>query len=266
MLAAGLSTATCPCLLARQEVGVCDWDAFAASSYESISICRWLPSASSLRRPRLAQLPPGSEGHAIFPSVGSALIAICVLLLSVLTHELVRMVIADRVGGRTNLIVLGPIGGWAQPHLPADPPAHLVTALSGPLTYLALLVSAGCALAAAGEDQILQLVQPVRAAVYSPPTVSSLHLAAQYAVWINACLLLANLLPISPVRRSRGAPRLALADRRPCLGRGGCCSHCLRRRRRDCRTGGGRPATGVQRVSARMVSLGDVVGPAALRR
>jgi Zn-dependent protease len=129
-------------------------------------------------------------------SVGSALIAIAVLVLSVLCHELVRMVIAERVGGRTNLIVLGPIGGWSQPHLPSDPPAHLVTAISGPLTYLALLVGAGCALAAAGEHDILHLLQPFKPSIVD--SSSKLFVAAQYTVWINACLLLINLLPIHP--------------------------------------------------------------------
>src|SRR5262245_17921126 len=105
-------------------------------------------------------VPPDLAGYLDPTSVRSALIAIFVLVASVMCHELVRAFIAERVGGRTNLIVLGPIGGWAQPHLPSDPPAHLITALSGPLTYLALLVGAGCCLAAAGEHEILQLLQP----------------------------------------------------------------------------------------------------------
>jgi Zn-dependent protease len=130
------------------------------------------------------------------PSMGSAVMAIAVLVASVLLHELVRAAIAHRVGGRTNLIVLGPIGGWAAPQLPSDPPAHLVTAISGPLTYLALLVTAGCGLALAGEHNILPLLNPF--APVFVQTESALHWAAQMTVWINACLLLANLLPIQP--------------------------------------------------------------------
>lgn len=141
-------------------------------------------------------LPQSLSAHLPPASVGVAILGLVVLLASVLVHELVRAAIADRVGGRTNLIVLGPTGGWAHPHLPADPPAHLVTAISGPLTYLALLVAAGCALAAAGENDILQLLDP-----FAPrfmPTDSTLHMAAQLTVWINACLLLINMLPIQP--------------------------------------------------------------------
>jgi Zn-dependent protease len=128
--------------------------------------------------------------------VPRVLMGLAVLVFSVVIHELVRAAITERVGGRTNLIVIGPTGGWAQPHLPADPPAQLVTAISGPLTYLALLVSAGCALAAAGEHSILGLLSPFKPSFL--PTESTLHLAAQLMVWINACLLLINLLPIQP--------------------------------------------------------------------
>lgn len=129
-------------------------------------------------------------------SVNSAFLAIGILTGSVLLHEIVRAAIAQRVGGRTSLIVLGPIGGWAQPQLPSDPPAHLVTAVSGPLTYLALLVTAGCGLAIAGDRDILQLLNPF--APQFTEGASALRFVAQMTVWINACLLLANLLPIQP--------------------------------------------------------------------
>jgi hypothetical protein len=80
--------------------------------------------------------------------------------------------------------------------LPSDPPAHLVTALSGPLTYLALLVAAGCGLALAGEHNLLQLLKPF--APVMEGGASTIYFAAQMTVWINACLLLINVLPIQP--------------------------------------------------------------------
>jgi Zn-dependent protease len=125
-----------------------------------------------------------------------ALGGIGILLGSVILHEAARALVARRVGGRTNLIVLGPTGGWAQPHLPSDPPAHLVTSVAGPLTYLAVVVGAACGLAIAGEQNLLSLFSP-----FSPqflPHKSPLHLAAQLTVWINTWLLLINLLPIQP--------------------------------------------------------------------
>jgi Zn-dependent protease len=128
--------------------------------------------------------------------VRTALLGLAILLGSVVLHELARSLVARRVGGRTNLIVLGPTGGWAQPNLPSDPPAHLVTALAGPLTYLAIIVAAACGLAAAGEENLLQLFSP-----FSPiflNTDSTFHFAAQLTIWINTWLLLVNLLPVQP--------------------------------------------------------------------
>jgi Zn-dependent protease len=129
-------------------------------------------------------------------TVKNALIGLGVLLASVVIHEAVRALVARRVGGRTNLIVLGPTGGWSQPHLPSDPPAHLVTAIAGPLTYLAIIVTAACCLAAAGKDNLLHLFSPFDPVFEQP--VSFGLLVAQLTVWINTWLLLINLLPIQP--------------------------------------------------------------------
>ena len=128
--------------------------------------------------------------------VGAAMLGLGILLASVALHESARALVARRVGGRTSLIVLGPIGGWASPHLPADPPAHLVTAIVGPLTYLALVVAAACGLAFSGEENLLPLFS-LFSPTFAGPEVS-LQLAAQLTVWINAWLLLLNLLPIQP--------------------------------------------------------------------
>jgi Zn-dependent protease len=129
-------------------------------------------------------------------NVPAVLMGLAILLASVILHEAARALVARRVGGRTNLIVLGPTGGWAQPHLPADPPAHLVTAVAGPLTYLAIIVTAAVGLAAAGEQNLLNLFSP-----FAPQFLkydSPFHIAAQLTVWINTWLLLVNLLPIQP--------------------------------------------------------------------
>lgn len=128
--------------------------------------------------------------------VGAAMLGLGILLASVVLHEAARALVARRVGGRTNLVVLGPIGGWASPQLPPDPPAHLVTAIVGPLTYLAIIVTAACGLAFTDEENLLPLF-----ALFSPTFVgdeATLQLAAQLTVWINAWLLAVNLLPIQP--------------------------------------------------------------------
>lgn len=143
-----------------------------------------------------ATLPPAVAMSLPEVPVRAALAALAILSGSVVLHEAVRALVAHRVGGRTNLIVLGPTGGWSQPHLPSDPPAHLVTAVAGPLTYVAIIVSSACALAAVGEHNLLELFSPFQPVFLD--TESPLHFAAQLAVWINTWLLLVNLLPIQP--------------------------------------------------------------------
>lgn len=129
-------------------------------------------------------------------TVRNALIALAILFASVLIHEAVRTLVARRVGGRTNLIVLGPTGGWSQPHLPSDPPAHLVTGIAGPLTYLAIVVTAACCLAAAGKDNLLHLFSPFQPVFQDQDSLGLL--IAQLTVWANTWLLLVNLLPVQP--------------------------------------------------------------------
>lgn len=130
-------------------------------------------------------------------SPGAALMFLGVLLASVAVHEMVRLVAAARVGGRSVLVVISPTGGLTQPQLPADPPAHLVAALAGPTAYLSLIVASACTLAAAGEAEILGLLN-----LFNPqfiPTESNLHLVLQLGVWVNAWLLMINLLPAPPL-------------------------------------------------------------------
>lgn len=135
-------------------------------------------------------------GRSDLFTIQNVLLGSAILLASVLLHEVARALVARRVGGRTHLVVLGPTGGWGEPHLPADPPAHLVTAIAGPLTYLVLLIAAACSLAAAGEDNLLHLFS-----LFNPEFVQATSIgliAAQLTVWINTWLLLINLLPIYP--------------------------------------------------------------------
>jgi len=144
--------------------------------------------------------------------VGStvAMWALLVFVVSVTLHELARVVTASRVGGYPSALVLGPIGGLTKVHLPVDPPAHLVTALAGPMTYLVLLVGAGCGLALTGDQELFRLLlHPCEPKISAPPiasitglitgsSVTTLVMVAQLTVWINWCLLLTSLLPVDP--------------------------------------------------------------------
>ncbi|MEM8946379.1 MAG: hypothetical protein AAGD11_14500 [Planctomycetota bacterium] len=133
--------------------------------------------------------------------------ALTIFFCSVTLHELVRVMTATRVGGHTSAVVLGPIGGLTKLHLPVDPPAHLVTALAGPMTYLVLLVAAACGLAlnemadSGDRGTWLMLLNPCAPGIVEPGGVSSTtvpEFVAQLTVWVNWCLLLVSFLPIDP--------------------------------------------------------------------
>ena len=125
--------------------------------------------------------------------------ALAVLTLSVVIHELVRVATAFRVGGHASSLVIGPMGGWSKLMLPDDPPAHLIPALVGPMTFFVLMVSAGCGLALAGDHQFhLLMLNPVSPPINLGAEVSTFYTIAQLTLWINWCLLLISLLPIDP--------------------------------------------------------------------
>jgi Zn-dependent protease len=128
--------------------------------------------------------------------------ALMVLLVSVALHELARVIAALRVGGQASTLVIGPIGGFSKVHLPADPPAHLLTAMVGPLVSFALLVIAACGLALSGHRDVLKFfMSPNDLEVVFPHLGAqfiSLTMLAQLFVCINGCLLLVSLLPMDP--------------------------------------------------------------------
>jgi len=123
----------------------------------------------------------------------TATLTLAVLFFSSALHELARVVTAARIGGHTTTVILSPIGGLTKPVLPPDPPAYLVVALAGPVTYLVLMVIGGCSLALEGDRHFLLLLNPLH-----PQFNSSGLLVGQLVVWVNWCLLLACLLPVDP--------------------------------------------------------------------
>lgn len=125
--------------------------------------------------------------------------AIVVLVVSVALHEVARVVAAARVGGHATSIVLGPVGGLTKLHLPVDPPAHLITALVGPMIFFVLMVAAGCGLALAEDRHVHRLLlNPTAPPIAVALNASTFHTLGQLIVWVNWCLLLISLLPIDP--------------------------------------------------------------------
>ena len=69
---------------------------------------------------------------------GYGLLSLCILLLSVLAHEIGHCYAAAQVGGVSEQIVLAPWGGLTSPRVPREPQHELVTSLAGPLVNLSI--------------------------------------------------------------------------------------------------------------------------------
>jgi stage IV sporulation protein FB len=128
-----------------------------------------------------------------------------ILLLSVfgcvLLHEFGHIGMARRFGVRTPEVVLLPIGGLARlERIPEEPRQELLIAIAGPAVTFLLCIVFGASLALGG-----QTLRPGASAPEDWPLVLALF-------WINASLLLFNLIPAFPMDGGR-VLRAALASR-----------------------------------------------------
>jgi Zn-dependent protease len=124
-------------------------------------------------------------------------LAVGIVLVSVLAHELGHLFAAMHVGGKMDAIVIGPVGGLLPPRVPDEPEIHLFVAVAGPIVHLALVVLAAVVLAIAGQTNLVGLFSPL------PITVdlsdgSPWLIAAKLTLWLNWVLMLLNLLPAYP--------------------------------------------------------------------
>src|SRR5262245_9729414 len=93
--------------------------------------------------------------------LGTGLMMVAVLLVSVTLHEVGHALAAIRVGGKVDAVVLGPVGGLISPRVPDEPEIHMFVALAGPIVHLLLAVLAAAALAIAGDSHLLGLLNPL---------------------------------------------------------------------------------------------------------
>jgi Zn-dependent protease len=128
------------------------------------------------------------------------LLAIAILFGSVVLHEIGHMLAAARVGGSTDQIVVGPLGGLALSDIPREPQAELLVALAGPAANLvAVLLALPLALAAGLNPAELMIPwQPVGLL-----TGDWWIVALKLTFWSNWVMLLANLLPAYPLDGAR---------------------------------------------------------------
>src|SRR4051812_38664671 len=126
------------------------------------------------------------------------LMLVAVLLISVTLQEVGHSLAALRVGGKVDAVVLGPVGGLISPRVPDEPEIHLFVALAGPLVHLMLAVLAAAVLAAAGNTQLLDLLNPFATPKDLVAPEGTGIVAAKLTLWLNWILMLLNLMPVYP--------------------------------------------------------------------
>ncbi|WP_442482880.1 site-2 protease family protein [Aeoliella sp. SH292] len=126
------------------------------------------------------------------------LMIIGVWLASVALHQLAHVIVAYRMGGEVDLVVVGPSGGDYRADLAEEPEPQVLVALAGPAVHLLLVVAAICPLVFQGASEVLSLLHPI-AAVSEFTTSAPLGLmAVKMVLWLNWILFLVNLLPAYP--------------------------------------------------------------------
>src|SRR6476659_2391197 len=130
--------------------------------------------------------------------LSSGLMLVAVLLVSVTLHEVGHSLAALRVGGKVDAVVLGPMGGLISPRVPDEPEIHLFVALAGPIVHLMLAVLAAAVLAAAGNTQLLGLLNPFATPQDLVEPGGAGIIATKLTLWLNWILMLLNLLPAYP--------------------------------------------------------------------
>ncbi len=139
-----------------------------------------------------------------FPGASDWLGAVILLtfLGSVLLHEISHVIVARRLGGIADEVVIAPLGGLSSVRVPYEPHSELVALMAGILTNAAVCfacaVSIGLSAPSFPLIELLQpsvsFLQPDDPVVYDLTTISILKIV----FWVNWCLILVNLLPVYP--------------------------------------------------------------------
>ena len=101
-------------------------------------VCSWCTSPSGTVHSRSDVSRDVSSDASLY-----GLFAWGILLASVIVHELGHVLAAWRLGGTTDLIVLGPLGGFHAPHVPREPHREVAVALAGPLASFVVMTILG---------------------------------------------------------------------------------------------------------------------------
>lgn len=130
-----------------------------------------------------------------------------VLLVSVVLHEFGHYLVAVRLGGGADQLVLGPLGGLAPVRVPFEPRSELAAILAGPVVNLVICLMCLTALLVlgSGESQTAaatfsHLINPLSvpfAQELGRPRIDPM-VGLQLTLWINWVLFLVNMIPAFP--------------------------------------------------------------------
>ena len=131
-----------------------------------------------------------------------SIVSIVILFLSVLLHEIGHCIVARRLGGNVDSIVLGPLGGMRPIRIPHDPQSELLAVVAGPMTSLAICLVCLTCVAATSHSNLASLLNPLSPGDLIESSSAEDFLALSTVVrltcWINWLLVLVNLIPAYP--------------------------------------------------------------------
>jgi Zn-dependent protease len=139
------------------------------------------------------------------PVYVNGLLYAAMFLVAVAVHEVGHLLATWRLGGNTDLVVLGPLGGMYASGLPHEPHRELreaVVALSGPLANLTSMIVLGPALLVGNISLGDILLAPLHPGAMI--LAGSVWLVAlKMLFWFNWLLLGVNLIPAAPLDMGR---------------------------------------------------------------
>ena len=148
----------------------------------------------------LAGMPNVPEAAQDLSLYGLA--AWAILCASVIVHELGHCLAAWRLGGSTDLIVLGPLGGLYSPHVPREPHREVAVAMAGPAANFVVMTILGPPLLLISKVNLgTILLEPLHPTLLIDPVPAVTVL--KLAFWLNWLRVLANLLPAAPMDGGR---------------------------------------------------------------
>jgi Zn-dependent protease len=137
-----------------------------------------------------------ASGAGYLVSSGTALATVCLLLASVLLHEMAHALAVKDVGGVVEEVVLTPWGGLSEFTLPNSNSKQAFVAFAGPLANGLIFLLGAYLLIVSGNATVWQLINPMRPFEFDH--AESLVSGIRILTWLNFQLFILNLVPCFP--------------------------------------------------------------------